>query len=161
MKDKLMNLLLLLAVGAALGVSLLRPADTPTAALPPLTALPTAVCTPSPPPAQAYRAQRLAVRAQEQEGLESLLQSGALSAESRALAEAQALSIAQNQETELCVEAALAALGYADALCAAREESLNIFVPQTLEAAQAQLLLEVAQEASGLAAERIRIAVFP
>ena len=35
------------------------------------------------------------------------------------------------------------------------------FVPQTLEAAQAQLLLEVAQEASGLAAERIRIAVFP
>ena len=63
MKDKLMNLLLLLAVGAALGVSLLRPADTPTAALPPLTALPTAACTPSPPPAQAYRAQRLAVRA--------------------------------------------------------------------------------------------------
>ena len=59
------------------------------------------------------------------------------------------------------MEAALAALGYADALCAAREESLNIFVPQTLEAAQAQLLLEVAQEASGLAAERIRIAVFP
>lgn len=123
-----------------------------------LTALPTLVPTATPHPVDAYRARRADTRAQEQALLRALVQSDQTSKETRAQAEKQLLEASAWMETELAVEAALAAQGYGQALCVAREGAVTILIPQEITAKEASLILALAQEASGTAAENIRIA---
>lgn len=158
MKDKILNILLILTVTAALTLTLARGQPEQESASLTLTALPTRIPTATPHPVDAYRARREETRAQEQALLRALAQSEQTSPETRAQAEKQLLEAAAWMETELAVEAALAAQGYGQALCVAREGAVTILLSQELTAQEAALILALAQEASGAAAENIRIA---
>lgn len=158
MKDKILNILLLLTVAAALVLTLIRGKPYQESPAMALTALPTLVPTATPHPVDAYRARRADTRAQEQALLRALVQSDQTSKETRAQAEKQLLEASAWMETELAVEAALAAQGYGQALCVARAGAVTILIPQEITAKEAALILALAQEASGAAAENIRIA---
>ena len=159
MKDRILNLLMMAAVAAALGFSLLRGGgEAYEPSLPfstAFTAAPAAVQSPS--PAVLYRRERQERRRQERETLLSLSGGADTEAEMRALAEKQLLEMARNDETELAVEAALAARGYAEGLCVARQEEVTVFLPQALTAQEAALLMDLTREVSGLPAENIRL----
>lgn len=157
MKDRILNGLLLLTVAAALGLTLLRGAPEEAGApLPlPTSLLPGATATPH--PIDAYRSQRRENR-QETEALLALLKdSPDLSPEARAQAEQQLGQIAARRETELAVEAALAAKGMGRGLCVCRDGAVTVFVPQPLSAQDAALLLDWVMEISGVSKENIRI----
>ena len=81
-------------------------------------------------------------------------------AEMRALAEKQLLEAAEQMETELAVEAALAGKGYANALCVAREKTVTVMTGTALSAQDAALLLSLITEASGISRENIRMTGF-
>ncbi len=156
MKDRLLNLLMLLTVGLALGLTWLRE-PAPSASL----TLPAAAVTPRPSPtlhpAESYQMRRAETRRQERASLLSLLESPAASQEAKAAAEEQLLSLARQEEIELAAEAALLGKGYDHALAVAREGSLTLLLRQELTGPQAELILALAQEASGLEREQIRI----
>lgn len=160
MKDRILNLLMLLAVAAALAVTWLRDAPEqaawPTEAL--FTDAPAPAVTAS--PGQDYRARRAESRRRERELLLKLMDNAATDENTRALAEEQLLQVTAREEIELAVEAALAARGDADALCEARQGAMTVFVSRPLDAREAALLLEIAMEASGLSGENIRFAAF-
>lgn len=162
MKDRILNILMLLAVAAALVLTLMRGApDSSGGALPlPVAAAVTPVPAASPHPAETYRTERASTRAREEALLLALIESAQTAPETRALAEEQLLALTENGETELAVEAALAARGYENALCAARRGSLTVFFPREISAREAALFLEIAREASGLPAENIRLTGF-
>lgn len=158
MKDKILNGLMLLTVALALFFSLTQGSDPPAAPMAALKAGPTLLPAPTLTPAEDYRARRQSSRAQEQALLRALIQSQATTPEIRTLAEEQLLSMTGWMETELAVEAALAAKGYSQALCVAREGSVTILLPQPLDQQEAALILALAQEASGVKKTNIRIA---
>ena len=93
----------------------------------------------------------------EQSLLTTLIESENTAPETKAMAEQQLIEITANDETELAVEGALAAQGYADALCVSRDGSMTVFLPTEIDAEKAAYFLEMAQDASGLAAENIRL----
>lgn len=158
MKDKILNVLLLLTVAAALILTL---AQGDSGEGPPglaIQSVPTLAPAPTAHPIDAYRARRAETRAQEQGLLRALVQSQETAPETRALAEKQLLEITENLETELAVEAALAAQGYGQALCVARAGGLTICLAQELTERQAALIVDLARAASGVAKENIRIA---
>ena len=166
MKDRVLNLLMLLAVAAALFLTLVR-GDKPNERanqgerIPlPVVSIPTPSPTASPHPADAYRAERAQTRAQEEALLLSLINSAQTASEIRALAEAQLLDMTKNDETELAVEAALAAGGYEKSLCVARAGEVTVFFPREITQQEAALFLDIAQDASGLSAENIRLTGF-
>ena len=155
MKDKLMNALTLLAVIAAVAVTLFRGSAEPEPVILPLTKPVQAL--PTPHPAESYRKTREDTRQKEQEALTALLQSGSASTETRALAEKQLSALAKNSEIELAAEAALAARGYEYALCVARSGEAYVFAAGEVNQRDAALLLDIIQTASGLPREKIRI----
>lgn len=158
-KDRLLNLLMLLAVALALGLSALRgESGLPESEKETLSmgAALTPVSSPTPHPAEAYRARRQAARLQEEESLRTLAKESPAE-QTRAMAEEALLQMQADRETELAVEAALSGMGYGNALCVARKGSVTIIVDQPLTAAQAALILALAQETSGADAENIRI----
>ena len=69
----------------------------------------------------------------------------------------QLIEITSNDEIELAVEGALAANGYTDALCVSRDGSMTVFLPTEITAEEAAYFLEMAQDASGLPPENIRL----
>ena len=159
MKDRILNVLMLLTVAAALGITLLRGgtgAETLSPA-PFLSALPAAAPTATPHPADAYRQRRAESRRQEKQVLLSLIEGEFTQEATRNLAQEQLLRVTEQEEAELAVEAALAAWGDEKALCTARDGALTILVSAPLTEGQASLVLELAREASGLPAENIRI----
>ena len=91
------------------------------------------------------------------EALLTLAESAQASPETRALAESQLLETAKNDEIELAAEAALAAMGCTDSLCAARRGAVTVFLDRQISAEEAALLLSVVREASGLPQESIRL----
>lgn len=160
MKDKILNLLLLLTVGLALFLSLKKSpaAQAPLADAPPLAALPAAA--PTAHPLDAYRARRDQERAREQAALLAILQDAAASEEEKSRAREELLSLNERAETELAVEAALAARGDGQSLCAARRGEILVFLGRAVSETEAALLLEVARQSSGLEADHIRISAF-
>lgn len=155
-RDRILNFLMLAAVALALGLTFAQDsAASPALSL--STAVPqTAAPSPSPSPAAAYRIRREQERTQEEISLRQLADSGA-SEETRAQAQVALLALQTNREAELTVEAALSGLGYDQALCTIQGETVHIILSQPLSDAQAAMLLALAQEASGAAAENIRI----
>lgn len=151
-RDRILNVLMLAAVALALGLTFAQDS----AASPALSLSTVPPQAPSPSPAAAYRARREQERTQEEISLRQLADSGA-SAETRAQAQAALLALQTNREAELTVEAVLSGLGYDQALCTIQGETVHIILSQPLSDSQAAMLLALAQEASGAAAENIRI----
>ena len=156
MKDRILNILMLGAVAAALILTFTRAGREPAGALP-TTAAVSPAATAAPRPAEVYRARRRETRALEQSMLTALSESGHTAPETKALAEQQLLDIAKNDEIELAVEGAFAARGYTDALCVSRDGSMTVFLPTEITADQAAFFLEIARDISGLEAENIRL----
>lgn len=156
MKDRILNILMVVVVIIALIFSMKSQKSTelPKAfpQAPVLTAAPTVQ------PILAYRSHRVEIRHQEEALLQAMIQNDATSPEMRAQAEQMILEIAGNAEIELAAEAALAAQGYPLALCVARSGSVTILMDAELSRQEAALLIHLVQEASGLTAENIRIA---
>ncbi|MBR0407350.1 MAG: SpoIIIAH-like family protein [Clostridia bacterium] len=156
MKDRILNILMLIAVAAALILTFLKGAPETDTALP-MTAVSSPAATASPHPAEVYRARRRETRALEQSLLTTLMESSQTAQETRSLAEQQLIEITRNDEIELAVEGALTAHGYADALCVARDGSMTLFLPTEIQADEAAFFLEIARDASGLEPENIRL----
>jgi len=159
-KDRILNLLMLLTVGAALALSLARGPGEPAGFDAALSAVSTAAPTAAPSPAEAYRARRAAARARDEELLTLLLSSPDTEGETLALARRQLLDMTKNDETELAVEAALAAGGCPDGLCVARRGEVTVFFPREISQREAALYLDIVRDASGLGAENIRLTGF-
>ena len=156
MKDRILNILMLAAVAAALILTFLKGAPVTAVGLPMASvAQPTATI--SPHPAEIYRARRKETRAMEQSLLTTLIDSEQTAPETKAMAEQQLIEITSNDEIELAVEGALAAQGYTDALCVSRDGSMTVFLPTEITAEEAAYFLEMAQDASGLPPENIRL----
>ena len=155
MKDRILNVLMLAAVAAALILTFLKgPPDTE-AGLPMASAAQPAAAAPH--PAEVYRARRKETRAMEQSLLTTLIDSEQTVPETKAMAEQQLIAITTNEEIELAVEGALAANGYTDTLCVSRDGSMTVFLPTEITADDAAYFLEMAQDASGLTPENIRL----
>ena len=155
MKDRILNVLMLAAVAAALILTFLKgPPDTE-AGLPMASAAQPAAAAPH--PAEVYRARRKETRAMEQSLLTTLIDSEHTAPETKTMAEQQLIGITSNDEIELAVEGALAANGYTDALCVSRDGSMTVFLPAEITADDAAYFLEMAQDASGLPPENIRL----
>ena len=155
MKDRILNVLMLAAVAAALILTFLKgPPDTE-AGLPMASVAQPATIAPH--PAEVYRARRKETRAMEQSLLTTLIDSEQTVPETKAMAEQQLIAITTNEEIELAVEGALAANGYTDALCVSRDGSMTVFLPAEITADDAAYFLEMAQDASGLTPENIRL----
>lgn len=114
----------------------------------------------TPSPGEQYRTRRAEERRQEQTALQALAATEDAHDDLRRLAESMILENAKNNEIELAVEAALAAWGDGEAVCAVREGAVNVFLSRELREAQAALLVEIAAEASGLPRENIRLSGF-
>ena len=152
MKDRLLNLLMLLTVGAALALTLLRPpAANQESPLPAVAALPTQR------PAEAFRQRREKTREREKETLLALRDGENWTGETRALAEAALRETLLSDETELAVEAALVGRGYADALCVCRAGRLTVLAAAPLEEEDAALVRDLAAEIAGIEPDHIRI----
>ena len=155
MKDRVLNILMLAAVAAALILTFLKgPPDTEAGLPMASVAQPAAI---APHPAEVYRARRKETRAMEQSLLTTLIDSEQTVPETKAMAEQQLIAITTNEEIELAVEGALAANGYTDALCVSRDGSMTVFLPAEITADDAAYFLEMAQDASGLTPENIRL----
>jgi len=156
MKDRVLNVLMLAAVAAALILTFLKGAPNAESGLP-MASVTQQTAAIAPHPAEVYRARRKETRAMEQSLLTSLIESEHTASETKAMAENQLIEIAANDEIELAVEGALAANGYTDALCVARDGSMTVFLPTEIDAEKAAYFLEIAQDASGLPPENIRL----
>ena len=153
MKDRILNILMLAAVAAALVLTLLKGVPEPGETLPMIAPAATA----QPHPAEIYRTRRKETRALEQSLLSALIDSEHTAAETKTMAEQQLMEITANDEIELAVEAALAAHGYTDALCVSREGAMTLFLPARIQADEAAFFLEIARDTSGLQPENIRL----
>ena len=155
MKDRILNVLMLAAMAAALILTFLKgPPDTEAGLPMASVAQPAAI---APHPAEVYRARRKETRSMEQSLLTTLIDSEHTAPETKIMAEQQLIEITSNDEIELAVEGALAANGYTDALCVSRDGSMTVFLPTEITAEEAAYFLEMAQDASGLPPENIRL----
>ncbi len=149
-RDRWFNLFLLIVVGAACGAAFLLPQETTDAA-----ALPT-VAASAQTPAESYRKRRDAERSLTIGSLKTLLTSDLTDEDTRAAAQAQLLSLTGRAETELALEAAAAGMGV-NAVCAAKDDIVVISVDAPLDSAQANGLISLAREWTGVPGENIRI----
>ena len=156
MKDRILNVLMLAAVAAALILTFLKGSSDTEAGLPMASVAQPAVPI-APHPAEVYRARRKETRSMEQSLLTTLIDSEHTAPETKTMAEQQLIGIPSNDEIELAVEGALAANGYTDALCVSRDGSMTVFLPAEITADDAAYFLEMAQDASGLTPENIRL----
>ena len=156
MKDRVLNILMLAAVAAALILTFLKGSPDTEAGLPMASVAQPAVPI-APHPAEVYRARRKETRSMEQSLLTTLIDSEHTAPETKTMAEQQLIGITSNDEIELAVEGALAANGYTDALCVSRDGSMTVFLPTEITAEEAAYFLEMAQDASGLPPENIRL----
>ena len=109
---------------------------------------------------QAYRERRRETRQREQAALEAMIAGESTDPETRALAAEMLRDLVRNDETELAVEAALAARGWTDALCVARQGEAAVLLSHALTEQEANLILEIARTASGNDGEIIRVIGF-
>jgi len=154
MKDRVLNILLLFTVAAALILSLKRsgPRAQKEEALFSFPSPAALHFTPS--PAEDFRARRAQARSLETEALQALI-SGKEPGDA-AWAEETLRSLVADTETELTAEAALAARGDGESLCAAQQGELIVFLAHPLTEAEAGTLTEVIVSACGVPSEKIR-----
>ena len=153
MKDRILNTLMLLTVAAALALTLWKGAPAEQAEIPLAYVSPL----PTPDPIETFRQRRAQTREKEKSLILSLSESGVWTEETKALAGEAMRQTLFSDETELAIEAALAARGYERALCVARENSLTILTAQPLSDRDAALILDLAREIAGIGSEKIRL----
>lgn len=153
MKDRILNALMLLTVAAALLLTLLKGAPAQQAEIPLAPAAPLSTQD----PVEAYRQRREQTREKEKSLILALSESGVWTEETKALAGDAMRQTLFSDETELAIEAALAAHGYGRALCVCRENSLTVFTAQPLSDRDAALILDLAREIAGIGPEKIRL----
>lgn len=155
MKDRILNILMLLSVSAALLISFLRgsPKDGQSVSVSSLPSL--SVQTPS--PLAAYRARRAEERKAEMEVLLSLSRNEVLEKESREEAGQRLLYLQRFTEAEMQAEALLTGRGYGETLCIADEKNLLIVLEHALNADQAQQILSLLEEILAYPGQNIRI----
>lgn len=151
MKDRILNTLMLLTVALALGLSLRKPP----AAAPVQQSAETV--TVSMDPVAAYRERRTEQRKREQEALQTLLTDEKSDAALREQARETMLNLLHGAETERIVETLAVGQGYGDAVCTLAGETLLFVLREALGAEEAARLTALAAEATGIAAENIRI----
>ncbi|MBQ1945310.1 MAG: SpoIIIAH-like family protein [Clostridia bacterium] len=61
----------------------------------------------------------------------------------------------ERREKEKAVEGVLLTMGYANAVCALREETLTVCVEQDVEADDAQAIMEICENLTGVCAENV------
>lgn len=140
----LMTLLLLCAVLSAF--YLRSEADRPGTSIPVQQVFLRAAATEAPD----FRQQRQTQRAEELAALSALAQQDAGLNE-------QLQRLVERAEAELAVESALAAMGYPQAACALREDAAAVCLPEKLDAARAQAVIELCARLTGLPAENVFI----
>ncbi len=149
-KDRWFNAFLLIVVAAACGAAFLLPDGATQAQSLPVAAVQTDT------PLASYRKRRDAERALMMSSLKTLLTSEMSDENARALAQTQLLGLTDHAEHELALEAAAAGMGI-DAACAVREELVILSTATPLDSAQANGLLLLAQELTGISADNVRI----
>ena len=105
----------------------------------------------TPSPDAQYRQEREQQRAQEMSVLSALAQTG----DQQAGGHLQTLI--QYAEAELAVEAALEAMGFEQAVCAVRENAVFVCLPERLDAATAQQIIEICMKMTGESTENVFI----
>ena len=151
MRDRMINLLLMILVGLALGIAVSEKAPVKQVVMTPVSASPTQH------PIDAYRRYRESAREEDIRALEGLIQAPETDEEIRALGEQKLLDITAKNQLELAVEGALAAYGDGRAVCVAGEDSVTVFLSIPLDEQQAALIYELVQEFSLVSLENIRI----
>ena len=61
----------------------------------------------------------------------------------------------ERREKEKAVEGVLLTMGYANAVCVLREETLTVCVEQDVEADEAQAIMEICENLTGVCAENV------
>ena len=158
MKDRIMNVLMLITVGAALILSLNgAPSAQDRPALSQVFISSSDVPLPTPRPIDSFRTQREEDRRQSIQALTRIQENPEMAAALRSLAGEQLLQLLRCQETECALEAALIAKGYENALCIVDKERLTVFAAAPLQPEDMALIAHLAQEIAGILPENIRI----
>ncbi len=106
----------------------------------------------------AYRDQRGASRAQEIQMLDQMIGDSAASPDTAEQARRQKLELVRGMEQETALEGLLKAKGFEDALVSARSGAVTVVVRrETLSAAEATQILELAMRETGEAARNVKI----
>ena len=157
MKDKILNVLMLLSVAAALIFTFIH--EKKGVSAPALSLLPSATLspTPSPRPIDAYRVRRERTRQEESTALSAISQNALADEEIRRMAQIQLTEIAERNEIELAAEAALIARGYPDALCIFQAGNMTILLTKSLSEADAAWIFQLIREVTKLEMENIRV----
>ena len=157
MKDKILNVLMLLSVAAALIFTFIQ--EKKGVSAPVLSLLPSATFspTPSPRPIDAYRLHRERTRQEESAALSVLSQNALADEEIRRMAQMQLTEIAERNEIELAAEAALIARGYPDALCIFQAGNMTVLLTKSLSEADAAWIFQLIREVTNLEMENIRV----
>ncbi len=108
-------------------------------------------------PIEKYRKERQDTRTESMRMLAGIAENTLASADTRQLANQQMLSMQQDMERELALEAALATLSTGESVCVVRSHAVSIFVAQALSDRDAQVILALAMDITGEAAENIQI----
>ena len=157
MKDKILNVLMLLSVAAALIFTFIY--EKKGVSAPVLSLLPSATFspTPSPRPIDAYRLHRERTRQEESSALSALSQNALADEEIRRMAQMQLTEIAERNEIELAAEATLIARGYPDALCIFQAGNMTVLLTKSLSEADAAWIFQLIREVTKLEMENIRV----
>lgn len=107
--------------------------------------------TPTPTPVENFQLQREMERMQSVTALTRLSENGDENAGE------YLLQLIERGEMELVIESALAAAGYAPAVCAVRDGAVTICLQQRIDAAQAQWMIELCEKTTGECAENVFI----
>lgn len=157
MKDRILNILMLASVFAALTLTLITEKELPAAPVFSPEALSTLSPSPSPQPIEAYRIRRENTRKEETSALSALAENPGTDEKIRIMAQEEMTRIIQRNEMEMALEAALIARGYPDALCIFQAGTLTILFSTPLQESDAQWIFHLAQEISSLEMENIRL----
>ena len=155
MKDRILNICMLAMVTLALLLSLRGGEQLPVPAL--KSALVTHPAPTDAPPLQQYRMERQQSRQQLLQALTALQENKEMDGSLRQAAAEQLLSLSPQWETELALEAALAAKGY-EGICVMEQGKITIFLTGELSDREAALLQGLIREWADVEAENIRIA---
>ncbi|MBE5782945.1 MAG: SpoIIIAH-like family protein [Clostridiales bacterium] len=153
MREKMIHFLLMILVGLALGIAVSEKAPPESAMIIAVSPAPT----PTPHPVDAYRLHRESVRKEDIQALEMLMNALDTDEKIRALAGEELLRMSARDQVELAVEGALSAYGDGKAICVAGEDSVTVFLSQSLTEQEAALIFELVQEFSLVSPENIRI----
>lgn len=158
MKDRILNGLMLAMVALALGLSFFR--DEKETAPPFSPALQESAATAAAEeihPIIQYCSRRERQRQEELSALRVILEKEDADAALRKMAGEQIVEITKNAETELAMEAALAARGK-EGICIFRKGKMTVFTKETLDETEAALIFHLAMEIAGIEMENIRLA---